>query len=391
MATNIAELKQQQPAERRAPTILELLTAPKVERGIKAVATQFLTPDRFLRMAINCVKKTPLLLQCDPQTVLGSFMTSAALGLEPNTVQQQAFLIPYKKRAKVGGNWVDVYECQFQVGARGFVTLAHRSPHIDSLQAETIHENDLFEHMIGSESFLKYQKCLKDRGAPIGSFAYAKLASGVEMATVLPYDELMKIRSRSETYKALIAGVESAENEKERVKAERKLEETPWVMWFDDMGAKSAIKKSAKQLPLSPGDAIASAVSLDQDSADTVIDMAAMADPDTTRAVVAGDDEPPEPTEQKSSEAFSVKQGGKSAEPEQKAEQTSDALSEAGLIERINSATTIEELEGLRPAINEIPDPEVEQRVLAVFVENQKKFARANQRASRGGSRPSAE
>lgn len=397
MATNIAELKQQTSvADRKPATIFDLLTSPKVERGIKGVATQFLTPDRFLRMAINAVKKTPLLLQCDPQTVLGSFMTSAALGLEPNTVQQQAFLIPYKKRAKVGGNWVDVYECQFQVGARGFVTLAHRSPHIDSLQAETIHENDLFEHMIGSESFLKYQKCLKDRGAPIGSFAYARLSSGVEMATVLPYDELMKIRARSETYKALLAAVESAENEKDRIKAERKLDETPWVMWFDDMGAKSAIKKSAKQLPLSPGDAIASAVSLDQDSADTVIDMASMADPDTARAVVAGDAEPPEPTEAQSSETFSVKSAQNTAAGEHQVEQKSEAKSggaptEAGLTEKLNSATTIDELEGLRPAIDEIPDPEAEQRLLALFVELQKKFARANQRSARGTSRPSAE
>lgn len=405
MATNIAELKQQTaPAERRPATIFDLLTSPKVERGIKAVATQFLTPDRFLRMAINAVKKTPLLMQCDPQTVLGSFMTSAALGLEPNTIQQQAWLIPYKKRAKVDDKWVDVYECQFQIGARGFVTLAHRSPHIDSLQAETIHDNDVFEHMLGSQSFLKYQKTLKDRGAPIGAFAYAKLSSGVEMATVLPYDELMKIRSRSETYKALSAAVESADSEKDRIKAEQKLAETPWVMWFDDMGAKSAIKKSAKQLPLNPGDAIASAVVLDQDSADTVVDMASMADPDTARSVVAGDAEPPEQIEQQSGEAFSIKPD-LSRQPETVAAQsrqqpdestarmakTSGVPSEADLTERLKSATTSDELEGLRPLINEIPDPDAETRLIDLYTELQKKFSRANQRAGRNQNRPSAE
>jgi recombination protein RecT len=401
MSANIAELKKTEPAERRAPTIFDLLTSPKVERGIKAVATQFLTPDRFLRMAINAVKKTPLLLQCDPQTVLGSFMTSAALGLEPNTIQQQAWLIPYKKRAKVGNNWVDVYECQFQVGARGFVTLAHRSPHIDSLQAETIHENDVFDHMVGSESFLKYQKKLRDRGEAIGAFSYAKLASGVEMATVLPFDELMKIRSKSETYKSLAGAVAAADSEKDRQKAEQKLAETPWVMWFDDMGAKSAIKKSAKQLPLNPGDAIASAVVLDQDSADTVIDMAAMADPDIARAVVAGENEAPEQIEQQSSEAFSVKMDvGRKAETTDaqqvtqvasQKQQSAGLPSESDLSERLNAATTADELEGLRPLINEIPDPDAETRLLDLFTELQKKFSRANQRATRNSNRPSAE
>lgn len=401
MAT-ISELKQQTAvAERKPATIFDLLTSPKVERGIKAVATQFLTPDRFLRMAINCVKKNPLLLQCDPQTVLGSFMSSAALGLEPNTIQQQAWLLPYKKRAKVDGNWIDVYECQFQVGARGFVTLAHRSPHIDSLQAESIHENDLWDHMIGSESFLKYSKSLRNRGELIGSFCYVRMESNAEIATVLPLDEIWKIRSKSETYKTLTSAVDSADNAKDKAKAEQKLAETPWVLWVDDMATKSAIKKSSKQLPIVPGDAMASATVLDQDAADTVIDMAAMADPDVTRAVVAGDAEPPEPTEARSGEAFSVKPERQtetsSRDQSQQATATTEtkdgggALTEAGLIERLNAATTVDELEGLRPAIDEIPDPEVEQRVLAVYVENQKKFARANQRAARNTTRPSAE
>lgn len=392
MATNISELKQQTAVSERKPaTIFDLLTSPKVEKGIKAVATQFLTPDRFLRMAINAVKKTPLLLQCDPQTLLGSFMSSAALGLEPNTVQQQAWLLPYKRRARINGEWVDVYDCQFQIGARGFVTLAHRSPHIDSLKAEAIHENDLFEHMIGSESFLKYSKTLRDRGELIGSFCYVRMESRDEMATVLPLDEIWKIRSKSETYKALLAAVDSADSQKERAKAEQKLAETPWVLWVDDMATKSAIKKSSKQLPLVPGDSIAAATVLDQDAADTVIDMAAMADPDVVRAVVSGDEDPPEPAAQQSNEAFSVKPTQSQTAGSNAESHPTGARSEGDLTKRLNDATTAEELEGLRPAIDEIPDPDAEQRLLALFVELQKKFARANQRAARGGNRPSAE
>ena len=139
---------------RRDKTIFDYLDDPRVKAGLTAVAGKFLSPERLLRLCINAVKKSPLLLKCDSQTVLGAMMTTAALGLEPNTIQQQAFLIPYGNNRKVGTEWKKVYECQFQVGARGFVTLASRSPRVKSLQAEAIHEGDLFEHMMGSQTFL---------------------------------------------------------------------------------------------------------------------------------------------------------------------------------------------------------------------------------------------
>lgn len=289
---------------------------PRIEKGIAAVAGKYFTPERFLSLAVNAVKKTPRLAECDPQSVLGAFMASAALGLEPNTVQQQAFLIPYKRRANVNGKWIDVYECQFQVGYRGFITLAHRSPAIRSIQAEAIHEHDTFEHLVGTNAFLKYQKALKERGDLIGAFSYVRLDGGDEMAVVLPLDEILKIRSKSETYNALVRRIDSAENQKEREKAERSLEETPWVMWFDDMAAKSAIKKHAKQLPLTPGDAINAAAAIDSDSDSNVIDMAAMADPEVVREVVENGYEPPALDENPTQQAdFTPRQEQRETEP----------------------------------------------------------------------------
>jgi len=292
---NIAELKQQQrqgnsnvPAK-PPRTIIDFLQGDKkIERAIAAVAGTYFTPDRFLRLAVNAIKKTPLLAQCDSNTVLGAFMTSAALGLEPNTVLQQAFLIPYKKRQKVDGQWIEVYECNFQIGARGFVTLAHRSPHVSTLKAEGIHEGDHFEHMEGSKSFLEYKKALRDRGDLIGAFCFTKMADGNEQATVLPLDEVYKIRARSETYIHLLRQLNeaiSSNDQKEIDKAQRKFDETPWVMWQDDMAAKSAIKKHCKQLPISPGDALSVAAQIDSDDGRT-IDMAAMTDPDAVKAVM---------------------------------------------------------------------------------------------------------
>lgn len=296
-------------------TIFTYLDDPRVKTGIAAVAGKFLQADRMLRLCVNAVKKTPRLLECDPQTVLGAMMASAALGLEPNTVQQQAFLIPYKRRANINGRWVDVYDCQFQVGARGFVTLAYRSPQIKRLFAETRHENDLFEHMQGSQTFLRYSKAMSNRGAALGSFCHVMLEGGEETMCVLPMEEIEKIRGRSETYRALLRNIESAENAKERARAEGALAETPWVMWFDDMAAKSAIKKHAKQLPLATGDAMAVAAELDSGSDVGNLNLRAMTDVDTVRAVVGDgmdapqlENDPSEVIDQVSGEVFGTRE-----------------------------------------------------------------------------------
>ncbi len=365
MAT-IADLKQGQqqslPAARQQKNIFDFLTAdPKIEKAITAVATQFLTPDRFLRLAVNAVKKTPLLMECDPQTVLGSFMASAALGLEPNTVQQQAFLIPYKSRIKQGHQWIEIYECQFQVGYRGYITLAHRSPHIGSLQAEAIHERDVFDHLIGTESLLKYRKALKDRGSLIGAFAYSKLERGTEIATVLPIDDVYKIRARSEAYNALQRSLDEAGSEGEIAVAREKFAETPWVKWEDDMAAKSAIKKHAKQLPLMPGDAMALAVMLDTDGDGRIIDMAAMANPDVTRSLIKEGYVP------EKEEAPPVGHQASPCLPAQAIRHPANSVTFTRLAERIESAGDADALDVEADLIGEIADAAQREELTALY------------------------
>ncbi len=281
----------ERPKEQR--TILHLLQDPRIGAGLAAVAGKYMTRERLLRLCINAVKKTPDLMKCDPQTVLGAMMTSCALGLEPNTVQQQAFLIPYKRNRKVGNEWVEEFDCQFQIGARGFVTLAYRSEHIVSLDASAIHDGDTFEHLRGSNAFLKYATALRDRGALIGAFSYVKLTGGGESSIVLPLDEILKIRGRSETYRALVRKVETAQGERDRAKAEQKLAETPWVMWEDDMATKSAIKKHAKNLPIAASDSFAVAAGIDEQGESGTLDLGAMVDPDRARAAVTDVDDVP--------------------------------------------------------------------------------------------------
>lgn len=281
------------PAQQERPKLETFLTAPKVVEGIRAVAGKYINPDRMLRIVTFALRKTPKLAQCDPQSFLGAVMTSAALGLEPNTPSGHAYMIPYDKRGKLpDGSWGVVgTECQFIVGYRGFIELAYRNPNIVKFTCGAIHQNDLFEHMEGSESFLRYRVALTDRGPLIGAFAYAKYRtpSGAEadMAVVLPLEEIYKARSKSETFNYLSAQAERTNNAKDI----KKLKETPWVMWEDDMAAKTALRKLSKFVPL--GDSFAAAAAMDERGDSGTLDLSAMADPSTANAVVAGEFDPP--------------------------------------------------------------------------------------------------
>jgi len=311
MSTNALRDAANAPRGGAVATIIDILRSDKVKKGLQGVATRYLTHERMLRLAVNAVARTPNLQRCNPQSVLGAIMTSTALGLEPNTVEGQAYLIPYKRRAQVDGNWIDVYDCQFQIGYRGYITLAHRLPGLTKFQSEAIHDGDRFEHQLGTETFLRYAKALKDRGELIGAFCYSEISGG-EAATILPLDEILKIRGRSETHKVLqtrerearTAFERAGENPSKQIlrdfdQAVAKLADTPWELWEDDMAAKSAIKKHCKKLPKAmgaEGSALGIAAEIDGDSA-KLIDIGAMADPDMAKAVVDGEEPIPQGNE----------------------------------------------------------------------------------------------
>ncbi|MBL8474422.1 MAG: recombinase RecT [Rhodocyclaceae bacterium] len=290
------------PAASKPYTIFDLLETPKVRQGFAAVAGKYLSADKLIRLAVLACRRTKNLDRCNPQSVLGAFMLAAGLGLEPNTALQEAFLIPYKRRAQQDGRWVDVYDCQFQIGYRGFVTLAHRSPHIQTIQASAICHGDKFRHMMGSNTMLEFEISLAERGDLIGAFCFTKLTGGGETATVLPLQEILKIRDKSETYLALARAVEAAApGSADLRKAQEKFDATPWVLWLNDMAAKSAVKKHAKWLGLS-GDPITAAAQVDTDGGRT-FDVSAMSDPDVLRQAITDgvlpeaepDDETPKP------------------------------------------------------------------------------------------------
>jgi recombination protein RecT len=299
MATKLEDLRNSNAGHNavdttRPYTVFDMLKSDKVRGAIATVVGKHMNADRFTKLAILAVQRTPRLMQCNPQSVLGAIMASATLKLEPNTPLGQAYLIPYKRRSLQDDKWVDTWDCQFQIGYRGYHALALRSDVVAVIESEAIREGDVFERVQGSKSFLTYQKALQDRGDLIGAFCYVRLTNGGEQATVLPRDEVFKSRDRSETWKALRAAVEDAGNDKDRAKAAKKLAETPWELWDEEMFAKTASKKHFKRFHYPEARELAAALSIDDATENGSLDLAAMSDPDVSRDVILGREEPPE-------------------------------------------------------------------------------------------------
>lgn len=92
-----------------------------------------MTANEFTVSVMNAVKKQPKLLDCDPKSLFGAILLSAELGLKPNTPEGFAYIIPYGK------------EAQFQIGYKGLMEIAYRSPLVKSIKGVAVYENEFYQ------------------------------------------------------------------------------------------------------------------------------------------------------------------------------------------------------------------------------------------------------
>lgn len=153
---------------KKSMTIAELIKV--VQPEIKKALPEVITPERFTRMALSALNNTPKLQECDQMSFLAALMNAAQLGLEPNTPLGQAYLIPYNNKGKL--------ECQFQIGYKGLIDLSYRNPMVQTIQAQAVYENDVFEYELGLESRLVHRPVFRDRGEVVLFYGLFKLTNG---------------------------------------------------------------------------------------------------------------------------------------------------------------------------------------------------------------------
>ena len=188
------------------------------ENQIAKALPSVLTPERFSRMVLTAISKTPKLAECTPQSFIGSMLTAAQLGLEPNTPLGQAYLIPYGD------------SCQFQIGYKGLLELVHRSGEIKTLDARCVYENDEFNIEYGLNPSLVHKPTFKNRGTLIGIYAVYHTVNG--------------------GYAFEFMSVEDINLHKEKYSKSYSKKDSAWQTDFESMAKKTVIKKLLKYAPL---------------------------------------------------------------------------------------------------------------------------------------------
>ena len=208
----------------------------------------FITPERFIRVAVTSMRLNPKLTQCTQMSILGALFQAAQLGLEPN-IEGQAYLIPYKNTKYVDGKKVTVMECQFQIGYKGYIELFYRHGSAMTVDMHTVYENDIFEYTYGTQPYLKHCPVLKNRGEAIAYYAVATLRNGGSIFKVMSKEECLehgKTHSKCYITKEWDDAARTYVNVTPHFDAN-----SPWAKDFNAMCKKTVLIQLAKLLPKS--------------------------------------------------------------------------------------------------------------------------------------------
>ena len=170
----------------------------KQKSQIRLALPKHLDAERITRIILTEIRKNPKLLECTKESLLGSIMVSAQLGLEIGNHLQHAFLVPFD--VKKGEHYVK--ECQFMIGYRGMIDLATRSGRVISLSSHAIYENDEFDFEYGLNERLRHIPTRFERGEFIGVYASAHLKDGAHQIEVMWKREIDKIKDSSKSAKS---------------------------------------------------------------------------------------------------------------------------------------------------------------------------------------------
>ena len=215
---------------------------------IAEILPKHLTPERLCKVALLAASRDPKLALCHPLSLLRATMEAAAVGLEPNTPLQHAWLIPYNNTKN------RTMDAQFQIGYRGLVELARRSGQIKSVSANVVRAEDLFEYEDGLDVKLRHVPNfdVEDRGAIKYVYAIAHFKDGGHQHDVMTIHEVEAIRKRSKSPNY-----------------------GPWQDHFAEMAKKTVLKRLCKLLPM----AVEAARVIEVDDEDRIVEAKAEAAP----------------------------------------------------------------------------------------------------------------
>ena len=136
--------------------------------------------DRFTRICLTAIRKNPKLQRCDPQSLLGSLMVFAQLGLEPNTPLGHAYLVPFKN------------EVTPIIGYKGLIDLAYRTGNYEVIDAHPVYAGDSFDWEYGFDEKLYHKPSGRREGDPTHFYAFYKLKNNGRRFRVWSLEECLE-------------------------------------------------------------------------------------------------------------------------------------------------------------------------------------------------------
>ena len=255
--------------------VKELIRTPAFMREIEPLLPPQITPQRFVRTALNAVLRNSNLGLCSKPSLMRCLLDLAAIGLEPDG--RRAHLVPFKRKD-------GVLECTLILDYKGLVELVMRNGGVKRVHAEIVHEKDTFEYNLGVVQ--RHQvNWFSERGKPVGAWAMAVLENGETKCEVMTLAEIEAVRARS---RARDAG--------------------PWVTDWAEMAKKTVFRRLCKWLPLTPAaeDALATEDRVESESTAGLAVLAKDVEPAPKLAAPEEPEPPvaaaPEPAPEQSSE-----------------------------------------------------------------------------------------
>jgi recombination protein RecT len=180
--------------------------------------------ERFARVCVTAIRKSPQLQRCNPASILGAMMECAQLDLEPNTPSGLAYLIPYGR------------DCTLQIGYRGLLQLMYRSGAIASFNADVVYRQEieagLFTYSSGIHPNIEHRIDLLDGSARTGN--PADIVAAYACAVLKSGEPVIRLVTRKDIDQARAQGGKNS---------------PAWRDHFAAMAIKTAIKRLAQWLP----------------------------------------------------------------------------------------------------------------------------------------------
>lgn len=243
IATTVKSQKAQ--AERVREQLLRLVS----EKKLTAMLMDRVNPEHFIQACMtHYLGGGASMMKADPLTFVKACVEAAQLGLKPDPVLGECYIIPRQiSFKKADGSWDKKWVAQFQMGYRGVAKLVRRSDQVRDIAPAVVYENDEFNVHLGTEQRIVHRPYYmlghNEPGKVIASYTVVTFKDGSTSFRVVPRYDLDRAAEASGN-----PGNKDWSN--------------VWNKHYDAMAMKTALLRHAKWLPM-PDDCLR-AVNVDE-------------------------------------------------------------------------------------------------------------------------------